>query len=78
MKSQATRYTRKELAYLAYWEARGYRFKRGQKPPLSTDTPPGFAVSNPILDALCGLFIIVFVTGLCFTWVYYAAGFQHG
>lgn len=77
MKSQATRYTRKELAYLAYWEARGYRFKRGQKPPMSTDTPPGFAVSNPVTDALCGAFIIVFILGMAGAWVYYAAGLHH-
>lgn len=78
MQSQATRYTRKELAYLAYWEARGYTFKRGEKPPMSTDTPPGFAVRHPIVDAVCGVLIIGFVTFMAMAWVYYGAGLHHG
>lgn len=40
MKSQATRCTRKQLAYLAYWQSRGYSFPRDAVIPESTLTPP--------------------------------------
>lgn len=53
-KSCATKCTPRELAMLAYWQERGYRFKRDQKVPLNTLTPPSFAVDHPVLDALFG------------------------
>jgi hypothetical protein len=40
MKSQATRCTQKQLAYLAYWQARGYTFGRDDVIPECTMTPP--------------------------------------
>lgn len=40
MQTQATRCTQKQLAYLAYWQARGYHFPRGAVIPESTLTPP--------------------------------------
>lgn len=41
MKSQATKLSPKQQAYLSYWEKRGYRFQQGDKIPESTSTPPG-------------------------------------
>lgn len=69
MKSQATRYTQEELAYLAYWEARGYRFKKGEKPPMNTVTPPSLAVSHPVVDAFAGAFIMAFVFYMLYEWL---------
>lgn len=40
MKIQATRCTQRQLAYLAYWQARGYTFPRGAVIPENTNTPP--------------------------------------
>jgi hypothetical protein len=40
MKSQATRCTQAQLAYLVYWQARGYSFPRDAVIPESTLTPP--------------------------------------
>lgn len=40
MRSQATRYTQKQLAYLAYWQSRGYTFGRDDVIPESTVIPP--------------------------------------
>jgi hypothetical protein len=40
MKSQATRCNQRQLAYLAYWQARGYSFPRDAVIPESTLTPP--------------------------------------
>ena len=40
MKPQATRCTQRQLACLAYWQARGYSFPRDAVIPESTLTPP--------------------------------------
>lgn len=70
MKPQATPYTQKERAYLAYWESRGYTFKRGEKPPTSTLTPPSPATRRPILDALIGGAVLALgVGGMLALWI---------
>lgn len=76
MQTQATRYTPKQLAYLAYWEARGYTFGRDDVIPESTEIKPGeFARNHPILDAVCGALLLVFAIGGAFgQWVKYGAG----
>lgn len=40
MRTQATRCTKAQLAYLAYWQARGHTFPRDAVIPESTLTPP--------------------------------------
>jgi hypothetical protein len=40
MRSQATRCSQKELAYLSYWQKRGAKFGRNEKIPTSTCIPP--------------------------------------
>lgn len=40
MHTQATRCTQKQLAYLAFWQAKGYHFDRDAVIPESTLTPP--------------------------------------
>lgn len=40
MQTQATRCTQKQLAYLAFWQAKGYHFPRDAVIPESTLTPP--------------------------------------
>lgn len=40
MKTQATKATPKQLAYLAYWQARGYRFGRYEAIPENTCITP--------------------------------------
>jgi len=40
MHTQATKCTQKQLAYLAYWQQRGYTFGRDDVIPESTLTPP--------------------------------------
>lgn len=54
MKPQATRTTQKQLAYLSYWQSRGFTFSRDEKAPENTVTPPSFATRHPILDAILG------------------------
>lgn len=72
-KSCATKCTRRELAMLAYWQSKGIKIRRDQKIPLSTETPPSFAVDHPVLDAMLGLGIIVMVfSGVAF-WLATAA-----
>lgn len=39
-KPMATRCTQKQLAYLAFWQARGYQFGRDDVIPESTCIPP--------------------------------------
>lgn len=60
---QATRHTQQELAYLAYWEARGYKFKRGEKPPLSTETPPLRAQEDSLFETALGSLILASIFG---------------
>lgn len=59
MKTCATKYTKKQMAYLEYWEARGYKFKPGEMPPMSTVTRPSLATRNPKLDAILGCLLLV-------------------
>lgn len=40
MKPQATRVTQKQLAYLSYWQQRGYTFDRDAVIPESTEIQP--------------------------------------
>ncbi len=40
MRAQATRVTQKQLAYLAYWQQRGYTFDRDAVIPESTEILP--------------------------------------
>jgi hypothetical protein len=40
VRTQATKYTQKQLAYLAYWQQRGYTFGRNDVIPESTLIPP--------------------------------------
>lgn len=40
MRPQATRCTQKQLAYLAYWQKRGYTFDRDDVIPESTSIRP--------------------------------------
>lgn len=63
MKPQATRYTQKQLAYLAYWEQRGFTFRRGAVVPESTEiAPPSWDRPRPIeLVATAALLIAIFV-----------------
>lgn len=75
MKPQATRCTQKELAYFAHWEARGYTFGPGEKPPTSTLTPPSLATRRPILDAVLGAAVLVIgVGGMLALWIEAGAG----
>lgn len=73
MKSQATKLNHQEQAYWDHWTSKGYRFKPGEKPPMSTVTPPGLATRRPILDALIGFLIISKVLALLGFWMYKAA-----
>jgi hypothetical protein len=74
MKSQATRCTQQELAFLAYWQSKGYTFKRGDPVPLNTVTPPSLATRRPVLDVVLALAGIVTVLALAGTWLAKAAG----
>lgn len=75
MKPQATRYTQKQLAYLSYWEQRGYTFGRGAVVPENTITPPSFATRHPIADAIIGsLLLAVFIGAAVSGWVSIGAG----
>lgn len=60
---QASRYTPEELAMLAYWESKGYTFRRGEKPPMNTITAPSFATRHPKADAI--LNGVVLILGGC-------------
>lgn len=46
MGPQATRCTQKQLAYLAYWQARGHQFKRDERILEDTCIPPS-ALDKP-------------------------------
>lgn len=75
MKPQATRYTQKQLAYLAYWEQRGYTFGRNENIPETVEAPPSFATRHPIADALIGsLLLAVFIGAAVSGWVSIGAG----
>lgn len=56
---QASRYTPEELAMLAYWESKGYTFKRGEKAPSSRLTPPSWATRHPKVDAALSALVLV-------------------
>jgi hypothetical protein len=75
MKSQATKYTPRQMAYLEYWEARGYRFSPGEMPPESTVTPPSLATRRPILDAVLGSLTLAAIMGaMVLVWIKAGAG----
>lgn len=73
MKSQATRLTPAEMENWDHWSALGYRFKPGEKPPMSKVTPPSVATKRPIVDAALGLLIIIKALALIGFWMYTAA-----
>jgi hypothetical protein len=73
MKPQATRCTQEELAYLAYWQDKGFTFKPGEPIPLNTVTPPSFATRRPILDALIGGLGVILVLAMAAAWLGKAA-----
>lgn len=73
-KSCATRCTQRELAMLAYWKSKGIQIRRDQKIPLSTETPPSFAVDHPIIDAAIGGFCIILPVAMADYWLGKAAG----
>lgn len=75
MRNQATRCTQEELAYLAHWQSKGYRFKPCEKPPMNTVTPPSLATRHPVIDALLGGLILLAGFGsLVAYWLAKAAG----
>lgn len=49
MQSQATKCSQKQLAYLAYWQNRGYTFGRNDVIPESSEIPPRSAGCIPAL-----------------------------
>lgn len=62
MKSQATKCTQQELAYLAYWQARGAKFGRDEKIPTSTCTPPcNRTDKRDLVWSAAGIAVIVLV-----------------
>ena len=74
-KPQATKCESKQLSYLSYWQSRGYRFKRGEKAPENTITPPSFASRHPVLDAVFGgLVLAIGAGGLVVAWVMAGSG----
>jgi hypothetical protein len=48
MQAQATKHTQKQLAYLAYWQQRGYTFARNDVIPESITTPPRHRASGTL------------------------------
>lgn len=63
MKPQATYMTPKQLAYLAYWQARGHQFRRNDRIPESTSIPPR-QMDRPRaieLAVTAGLLIAIFI-----------------
>lgn len=74
-KTQATRCTKKELAYADHWKSKGFFFRPGDKIPMNTTTPPGFETNHPILSAILGGLILAFaVGGMVAMWVSKGAG----
>lgn len=74
MRNQATRCSQADLAYLAYWKAKGYDIKPGEPVPNNTLTPPSLATRRPVLDALLGVAIILAALGMVGLWIAQAAG----
>lgn len=71
MKPQATRTTQKQLAYLSYWQSKGYTFSRDETAPENTVTPPSFATRHPIADAIIGsLTLAAFFGGMFAFYIY--------
>lgn len=63
MKTQAIRCTPKQLAYLAYWQARGYQFGRNEAIPENTVILPR-QMDRPRaieLAVTAGLLIAIFI-----------------
>jgi hypothetical protein len=75
MRKQATRCTQQELACLAHWQSKGYRFKPGEPIPTSTMTPPSFATRHPVLDALLGgMLLLIGFGSMAAIWFAKASG----
>lgn len=74
MRNQATRCTQAELAYLAFWQSKGYTIKPGEPVPLNTLTPPSLATRRPVLDAAIAGAIILAALGMVGFWIGKAAG----
>lgn len=71
MKPQATRTTQKQLAYLSYWQSKGYTFTRNETAPENTVTPPSFATRHPITDAILGTLTLALFFGGMFAFAIY-------
>lgn len=67
MRSQATRYTQKQLAYLAYWESRGYVFGRNDVIPESTLIPPRQWFLPRKVDLVFTAFILAAIGGYLYS-----------
>lgn len=74
MREQATRCSQADLAYLAYWKAKGYDIKPGEPVPHNTLTPPSLATRRPVLDAAIGGAIIVTALAMVGLWIATGAG----
>lgn len=59
MKPQATRVTQKQLAYLAYWQARGYTFGRDAVIPESTSIPPRHAEQPKPIELIASAAMLI-------------------
>ena len=61
-RTQATRCTQKQLAYLAHWQALGYTFPRNAVIPESTLTPPDAwnLPTRTILAVTAVMLVVVF------------------
>lgn len=61
-RTQATRCTQRQLAYLAYWQARGYHFPRGVVIPESTSIKPGAwnLPTRTVLAVTAVMLVVVF------------------
>lgn len=65
MKTQATRYTRLELFYLNYWEARGHRHQPGERPRMT--------IKHPCREIGYGVICAVLAIGMVGIWLHAAA-----
>jgi hypothetical protein len=73
MKSQATRLTTKEAAYWDFWTGKGYVFKPGEKPPLTTLVAPARPVKRPVLNVVLAVLVISVALSLFGYWFATAA-----
>lgn len=59
MKPQATRLTSQQLAYLAYWQKRGYKIGRDEAIPEDTRIAPGGDAPELVELVATGVILIV-------------------